>query len=178
MKKALLFLVASLCCTTLATAQHSSEGKRTPPAAASVASSNTGGDSRVRSALVAINQKFMIDADGDFKLVRDTSDGRTQVAWVLSKTNSYGTIEVREIISPAFKTGGSVSTALAIRLLKENDKYKIGAWRLVGEGQNQAVFYAIQISADVDAQSLNAAIKTATLVADALEKEMVGTDDF
>lgn len=177
MKRILLVSIAILCCTMVAAAQHSNEGKQTPAAAASSSSSLTG-DARVRSALVAINQKFIIDSDGDFKLVRDTEAGRTQVAWVLSKTNSYGTIEVREVISPAFKTGGTISTALAVRLLKENNKYKIGAWRLVGEGDNQAVFYAIQISADLDAQSLNAAIKTATLVADALEKEMVGTDDF
>ncbi len=110
--------------------------------------------------------------------MRDTSDGRTQVAWVISKTNTYGSMEIREIISPAFKTGGTLSTAMALRLLQENNKFKIGAWRLVGEGANQAVYYAIQISADVDAQSLSAAITSATLIADALEKEIVGTDDY
>lgn len=175
MKRVLLTLIIALCWTGVAVAQHSSEGKQTP---SSTVSSGAGGDARVRTALTAINQKFIVDSDGDFKLVRDTADGRTQVAWVLSKTNSYGSMEIREIISPAFKTGGTISMALATRLLKENNQYKIGAWRLVGEGSNQAIFYAIQLSADTDAQSLNAAIKTATIVADALEKEVVGTDDF
>jgi len=175
MKRILLVAILSLSCASVALAQHSRESKRS---AASSASSSSGGDPRVRTALTALSEKFVVDSDGDFKLVRDTSDGRTQVAWVISKTSTYGSMEIREIISPAFKTGGTLSMAMALRLLQENNKYKIGAWRLVGEGANQAVYYAIQISADVDAQSLNAAIKSATLIADALEKEIVGTDDY
>ena len=175
MKRILLVAILSLSCASVALAQHSRESKRS---AASSASSSSGGDPRVRTALTALSEKFVVDSDGDFKLVRDTSDGRTQVAWVISKTSTYGTMEIREIISPPFKTGGTLSMAMALRLLQENNKYKIGAWRLVGEGANQAVYYAIQISADVDPQSLSAAIKSATLIADALEKEIVGTDDY
>lgn len=175
MKNILLVLIVLLSCAGFASAQHTMDSKQ-PPAANTATS--TGGDPRVRAALTQLKEKFVIDDDGDFKLVRDTSDGRTQVAWVLTKTNTYGTMEIREVISPAFKTGGSLTNALALRLLKENDKYKIGAWRLVGEGDSQAIFYAVQIAADLDAQSLNAAIKTAVLIADAMEKEIVGTDNF
>lgn len=175
MKRILLVALVALTCTGAVIAQHSTDDKRMPATPSAPA---TGGDQRVRRALTTLNEKFVVDSDGDFKLVRDTTDGRTQVAWVISKTNTYGVMEIREIISPAFKTGGTLSTAMALRLLRENDKYKIGAWRLVGEGANQAVYYAIQISADIDVQSLNAAIKSATLIADALEKEIVGTDDL
>ncbi len=175
MKRVLLAAIIAFGFASVALGQHSGESKRST---SSASSSSSGGDARVRSALSALNEKFVVDSDGDFKLVRDTSDGRTQVAWVISKTNTYGSMEIREIISPAFKTGGTLSTAMALRLLQENNKFKIGAWRLVGEGANQAVYYAIQISADVDAQSLSAAIKSATLIADALEKEIVGSDDY
>ncbi|SRR6266851_2198375 len=175
MKRILLAAILGLSCASFAMAQHSGESRSTTSSPSALSS---GGDPRVRTALTSLSEKFVVDSDGDFKLIRDTSDGRTQVAWVISKTSTYGSMEIREIISPAFKTGGTLSTAMALRLLQENNKYKIGAWRLVGEGANQAVYYAIQISADVDAQSLNAAIKSATLIADALEKEIVGTDDY
>jgi len=175
MKRILLIAVVALGCSGVVLAQHGTDDKRVAQPATSTA---TGGDARVRRALTTLGEKFVVDSDNDFKLIRDTSDGRTQIAWVISKTNTYGSMEIREIISPAFKTGGALSSAMALRLLRENDKYKIGAWRLVGEGANQAIYYAIQISADIDPQSLNAAIKSATLIADALEKEIVGTDDF
>ena len=173
MKRIIAIAALALFSASAASAQH--EDKRMP---SSPSPSSTGGDARVRTALTALGEKFVVDSDGDFKLVRNTTEGRTQVAWVISKTSTYGTMEIREIISPAFKTGGTLSAAMAQRLLKENDKYKIGAWRIVGEGANQAVYYAIQLSADVDPQSLNAAIRSAVLIADAMEKEIVGTDDF
>lgn len=165
-------------CASISTAQHSNEGKSSPTPSPTTAAQSNQGDARVRNVLTQLRDKFIVDSDNDFKLVRDTSDGRTQVAWVLSNTNTYGSMEIREIISPAFKTGGSLSSSLALRLLRENNKYKLGAWRLVGEGDNQAIFYAVQITANADAQTVNAAIKSATLIADAMEKEIVGTDDF
>lgn len=174
MKRILLIATFVLAGAGAAFAQHGADDKRTPV----TPSTSSGGDARVRRALTALSEKFVVDSDGDFKLIRDTVDGRTQVAWVISKTNTYGSMEIREVISPAFKTGGSLSSTMALRLLRENDKYKIGAWRLVGEGASQAVYYAIQIGAEADPQSLAAAIKSATLIADAMEKEIVGTDDL
>ena len=172
MKPLFLILAAVICCSGITLAQHKSEKTDSAPGSASP------GDLRVREGLNQLSQKFVVDADGDFKIIRDTTGGRTQVAWIISKTNTYGGVEIREIISPAFKTSGHLSAELATRLLKENNKYKIGFWRLVGEDASQAVFYASQIPATIDAQSLDAAIKSVTMIADAMEKEQVGTDDF
>ena len=177
MKRALLALIGLLFLAQIASAQHSTPPSKSGPAPAP-SSSSLAGDPRVRSRLIELGLTPNTDSDGDFKLILKTEGTRTQLAFAISKTNSYGSVEIREVWSPAFKTGGSLSAAMANRLLIENNKYKLGFWRLVGTGDSQVVIYAVQISADADAKSLEAALKTVTLIADDMEKEQLGTDDF
>ena len=120
---------------------------------------------------------YKVDDDGDFKMTVDVGN-RTQLIYVISHTETVGSLTVREIWSPAFKTHGNLSNADAIRMLVDNNSKKIGAWRLYGKDDKQMAVFAIHLSADASADELKSAIKYVATVADQMEKEMTdGKDD-
>lgn len=138
-------------------------------------------DPRVKALLDQIGYKYEINADGDYKLIPvATENGRSQLAYVISKTQQYSTLEIREVMSPAFLSTGPLSAAVANRLLRENSEVKFGAWRveLHNNGQKYLALFAVQINANSDAETLRLAIKSVLLVADRMEKELTGTDDY
>jgi hypothetical protein len=139
------------------------------------------GDARVRSQLEQLGYKYELTADGDFKLIPiKTEDGRSQLVYVYSNTQQYSTLEIREVMSPAYLSTGPLSAAVANRLLRENSEVKFGAWRVEphNNGQKYLALFAVQISATSDAETLRLAIKSVLLVADRMEKELTGTDDY
>jgi hypothetical protein len=167
MKRLLLSLGCVLCFAALAQAQAVGVRKV--------------GDPRVKALLDQIGYKYEINADGDYKLIPvATENGRSQLAYVISKTQQYSTLEIREIMSPAFLSTGPLSAAVANRLLRENSEVKFGAWRveLHNNGQKYLALFAVQINANSDAETLRLAIKSVLLVADRMEKELTGTDDY
>jgi hypothetical protein len=139
------------------------------------------GDPRIKALLEQVGYKYELTADGDFKLLPvKTEDGRSQLAYVYSNTQQYGTLEIREVMSPAYLSNWPLSAAVANRLLRENGEVKFGAWRvdLQTGGQKHLALFAVQIAANADAETLRLAIKSVLLVADRMEKELTGTDDY
>jgi hypothetical protein len=139
------------------------------------------GDARVKALLDQIGYKYELTVDGDFKLIPIATDnGRSQLAYVVSKTQQYGTLEIREVMSPAYSSTGPLSAAIANRLLRENSEVKLGAWRVEphANGQKSLALFAVQVTAATDAETLRLAIKSVILVADRMEQELTGTDDY
>lgn len=182
MKRMILALSCLLLFALSASAQIGNAAKK-PPA-----------DPRVRAALDEIGYKYEMTDDNDYKLVPiqteesgKTADGkpvyRSQLVYVNSNTEKYGTLEIREVLSPAFLSNGPLSAAVANRLLRENNSVKLGSWRLVviNSGANAGKYlamYAAQISADSDPEALRLTIKSVILIADRMEKELTGADDY
>ena len=139
------------------------------------------GDARVKALLDQIGYKYELTATGDFKLIPiKTEDGRSQLVYVNSNTQQYSSLEIREVMSPAYLSTGPLSAAVANRLLRENGEVKFGAWRVEihNNGQKYLALFAVQIAANSDAETLRLAIKSVLLVADRMEKELTGTDDY
>jgi len=148
-------------------------------------------DPRVRVALDEIGYKYDLTENNNYRLnpIQTEQAGtkpdktpiyRSQLVYVNSTTEKYGTLEIREVWSPAFYSAGPLSAALANRLLRENNSVKFGAWRVEVQedsGKYLAMF-AVQIAADGDAESLRLAIKSVILIADRMEKELTGADDY
>ena len=136
------------------------------------------GDARVKAVLEKLGIEYKIDEDGDFRMELPTTGDRTQIVYAISHTEEYGTLEIREIYAYSFKTGGRLSNDLAIDLLRDNERKKLGAWRLIGSDDKQVAAYAVQVSADADADSFKAAIDIVKTVADEREKAETGKDDM
>lgn len=182
MKRTFLILSCLFLFAQMALAQVGTPAKK-PPA-----------DPRIKAALDEIGYKFELTDDNDYKLVPiqteqdgTTADGkpkwRSQLVYVNSNTEKYGTLEIREVLAPAFLSNGPLSAAVANRLLRENNSVKLGSWRLVviNSGANAGKYlamYAAQIAADSDAESLRLTIKSVILIADRMEKELTGMDDY
>ena len=139
------------------------------------------GDPRVKALLDQIGYKYELTTSGDFKLIPiKTEEGRSQLVYVNSNTQQYSSLEIREVMSPAYLSTGPLSAAVANRLLRENGEVKFGAWRIEihNNGQKYLALFAVQIAANSDAETLRLAIKSVLLVADRMEKELTGTDDY
>lgn len=141
-------------------------------------------DPRVKAALDQIGYRYELTADADFKLAPLPTEGeRTQLVYVNSNTERFGSIEIREVLSPAFLSGGPLTAELANSLLRQNNQVKLGAWRVVpiSKGPNsgkQLAMFAAQVAANSDAEALRLTIRSVVLVADKMEKEATGRDDY
>ena len=114
---------------------------------AQVGGSGPDADPRIAAALKEIGLRSEIDRDGDYKLVVnvDEEGERTQIVYIISGTERYGNLEIREIWAPSFKTGGALDADVARQMLVANNRMKLGAWRLYGDAEDQMAVYAVQI---------------------------------
>ena len=165
MRVAMLALLLSM--ASFATAsQEASFGDRTP-------------DPQVRRQLEELKYEFEVDEDGDYKLVFDvagSTEKRSQLVYVRSPVESYGTLRVREIWSPGYKSKDKDFPApVANRLLTATQDNKAGAWAKQGE---YAVF-VVRLPANAPAKELDDAIDLAITSADQMEAELTpGKDDL
>ena len=179
MKRAALVLSVLFLLAHAAQAQIGAQKKKTPA------------DPRVRLALDQLGYRYELTEENEYRLfpietepAGTSANGkptyRSQLVYVNSATEPYGSLEIREVWSPAFYSAGPLSAALANRLLRENNSVKFGAWRVEVQqpsGKYLAMF-ATQIAADSDTEALRLAIKSVMLIADRMEKELTGKDDY
>ncbi|HZH44526.1 MAG TPA: hypothetical protein VEY50_10640 [Lysobacter sp.] len=126
--------------------------------------------------LKSLEYDYEIDEDGDYKLLFELDGGRTQLVFVRSSVETFGTHRIREIWSPGYESKGkSFPADVANRLLTDSHESKLGAW----VKQEQYAVFVVKISADADAKELDDAIEAAFRTADQLESELSpGKDAF
>lgn len=133
------------------------------------------GDPLVRAQLDALGYKYQVDGDGDFVLTFALDDKRSQMAYVLSRTQRFGSLKVREIWSPAYRTadGGALSATVANRLLEDGQLSKLGGWT----SQDGVAVFVVKLDAGASGQSLDDAIDYAVRAADQMEAELTPDQD-
>lgn len=145
-----------------------------PMALAQVGEDTPDYDERVAKALRDSGVEYSIDADGDFRVVREMGRGRTQLAIVRSVTSEYRNFEIREIWSVGYESeGGQIPARVANMMLEDTFQKKLGSWAKM---DNLGV-YMVKLSANADAESLFSALKLAMESADELEERLSGTED-
>lgn len=131
-------------------------------------------DNVIKAQLDSKGIKYEIDKDGDFKILYNVGGGRTQVAWVRSTVNTYGSLKIREIWSPGYKSDSEdFPMLIANTLLDKNHGVKLGAW----EAQGTMAMFVTKIPADANADQLVDAIEATVNSADEVEKEITGAKD-
>lgn len=136
-------------------------------------------DPAVATLLDELGYKYEVDGDGDYKLIMamDDEGERSQLVFVRSPVETYGRHRVREIWSPAYKTGGAFPGPVANRLLEASNDLKLGAW----VKHNGHALIVVKIDADASAEALDQAINAAVTSADEMERELAGdpgSDEF
>ena len=165
-QRILAILVSVLFLTTAGLAQLGS-GKSTPS-----------GDVRVKRALDQVGLKYTVDSDGDFRLNMDVGDGRTQIIFVNTNTETYADFEIREVWSVGYQSTNLFSAKIANRLLENNELTKLGAWQMKKlNGKYTAVFCA-KVSATLTGAELQNVLRAIYTNADKIELELTEKDDF
>ena len=138
------------------------------------------GDKRVAAALDKAGLKYEMTESGDFKLLYELDDDRTQVVIIGSKTEKLGDLEIREVWSIAQQSDGEFDGETANALLVDNGNRKVGAWQVAVEeetDQHTAIFSA-QVDAAAEADALAQVIVAVVQTADEMENELTEEDEF
>jgi hypothetical protein len=134
-------------------------------------------DPKVKAQLDAAGVKFEVDEEGDYKMVFEMDDKRTQIVFLRAPVETFGQRRIREIWAPAYKAEGSngIPADVANRLLDATMANKIGAWAKEGD----VAVFVVKIDADATGEVLRETIEAAADTADAMENELTpGKDDF
>ena len=133
-------------------------------------------DAGIKRQLEALGHHYEVDEDGDYRMTFEVDDERTQLVFVISNVESYGSHRVREVWAPAYRSEGSdFPTLVANRLLQETMENKLGAWAK----QDDMAVYVVKIADDASDDALNDAIEYAAQVADRMEAVLTdGEDEF
>lgn len=133
-----------------------------------------GGDPRIRAQLEALGYKYELDKDGDFVLTFALDKKRSQMAYVLSGTQRYGELEVREIWSPAYRgSDRQLPADVANRLLEDSQLSKMGGW----VKQDGVAVFVVKIDAGAAQNDLDDAIDYVVRAADQMEAELTHDQD-
>lgn len=137
-------------------------------------------DNRVKTKLDEWGVKYEISEKGNFKLVFDMGENRTQLVIINSNTYDYNNIEVREIYSTAAKgnKGGDFAHNDLFTLLRDNADKKIGAWQIDGTDGSYRLNFSLRASAVTGLENLKSMVQLAAKVADAKEKVLSKGDEF
>ena len=129
----------------------------------------------VEARLKAQGIEFETDKDGDYRIVYHyKDDGRTQMVFVGGATETVDGFKVREVFAPAGDIeDDKIDGAMALKLLAESRKAKIGSWELSG----RTLLYVIKLPDTVDGKTLESALQVAATQADRMETQLSGDKD-
>lgn len=134
-------------------------------------------DASVGKKLDALGLKYEVDADGDYKLLFEVENGRSQIVWVRSPVETLGNMRIREVLSIAGKSpkprnDEEVASAavVATAALLDASKKKLGGWVLKGADDTQAFYYVAQIPADASGDDLKSVVVSVAKSTDGFEQ--------
>lgn len=138
-------------------------------------------DARIRERLEQTDLKFEIDGDGDFKLLFEYDDGRSQIVFINSQTETYEDLEIREIWAVGYvpdKEDGKVPSDVSANLIRANSQIKMGAWQVQKLGGKEVGVFRATISADADKETILDTLRLVGISADEKEAELLGSDEL
>ena len=133
-------------------------------------------DPAVASQLDALGTSYEIDEDGDYMMVFEAGEGRSQLVYIRSPIYEYGAHTIREIWSPAYRAeNGAFPALVANHLLEASNDTKLGAWTKQGED----AVVDVKDPGDASNEEIRDAMTAASEAADEMEIELTGGgDDF
>ncbi len=131
-------------------------------------------DDRVGQALRDLEIEYDLDEDGDYHVTFDVGNGRSQLAIILSSTNTYRNMELREIWSFGYESEEDTFPSEVANALLEDTMPKIlGGWAKLG----RRAVYVVRLAADAPATVLMASLEAALVGADMMEMRLSGDRD-
>jgi len=133
-------------------------------------------DRRITQALEDRNIKFAVDEDGDVQVLFEITKERSQIGIIRSVTSKYRNLEIREILSVAYRSPtDDFPSDVANALLANSHENKIGGWT---KNARFAV-YVTKLPAGADSDSFITSLRATLAIADRMEQKLTdGKDEF
>lgn len=132
-------------------------------------------DQRIKKALDELDVKYVIDDDGDYAItIKYESDGRSQLVYVVSETDSIEGFEIRDVFSYAVRDKAP-TLEMTSDLMRTSNKSLIGAFEMTSGGN---ILYIAKIPANLPPKQLHGIIRAVAAYADDAEKEILGSDEL
>lgn len=132
-------------------------------------------DQRIKKALDELDVKYMIDEDGDYAItIPLEADGRSQLVYVVSETDSIEGFEIRDVFSYAVRDKAP-TLEMTSGLMRTSHKSLIGAFEMTSGGN---ILYIAKIPANLPPKQLHGIIRAVAAFADDAEKEILGSDEL
>lgn len=138
----------------------------------------TNQDSRIAVLLDELDVRYDVDDDGDFQVVYQLDDERSQTVFISSATHTIADLEIRKIYSIGYMSENPLEQKIANLLLAINHSSKLGAWQVMSSDGAYYAAYNAQIAANTDAQTLTTVLKAVVESADSIEDYLTGKDVF
>ncbi len=140
------------------------------------AQTNKASDPRVAAMLKNMNIAYQVTSNGNYEIEYDLASGRTQYVYIMSETQKYRGMEVREIWSNAGVMEEDPDFDLLYALMEESGSNKIGAWALEKNDEGILLYYSIKLPLSHSADDLRQSISFAAEVADSWESDLFEDD--
>lgn len=131
-------------------------------------------DQRIKKALDELDVKYVIDDDGDYAITIYEAEGRSQLVYVVSETDSIEGFEIRDIFSYAVRDKAP-TLEMTSDLMRTSNKSLIGAFEMTSGGN---ILYIAKIPANLPPKQLHGIIRAVAAYADDAEKEILGSDEL
>lgn len=136
-------------------------------------------DVRVSSALTEAGIDYTVQDGGTYRVNLNFEGGRSQTAFVISKTEKLGDFEIREVWSPigtADEAGFSQETAN--ELLRVGAARKIGSVEVATLNGKPTAYFTAKVPADLSASRLAEIIRGVASIADDYENSLFHVDGY
>lgn len=137
-------------------------------------------DPRLAKALDSVGVKYDVNSYGNYLVLYTMSknEERSQNVVVMSKTEKYDGIEIRELYAIGAELDDYPDSDTLLYLLEQSATMKIGSWGVDYGDSSVYILFSIKVPADIGAEALNSFIYFAAEVADEFEEEFTGEDNY
>jgi hypothetical protein len=135
-------------------------------------------DPRVAAILNNLGLTYKVTSSSNYSVTYDTNDGRTQVVYIMSATDTEQGIEIREIWSNAGYFESEPDATQLVDLMTESGKNSVGDWALEEQDDGTyLLFYTIKSPVKIDNAAFKMMLQYTADTADAREAEIFDTDE-
>ncbi len=136
-------------------------------------------DKSIKSKLDALEIKYEITENGNFRIIHKLKNGRTQLVIIDSETEMFNDKKLRHIYSFAlgFKKDTDLTLSNLFVILQQNADKKIGAWQIGGKDDNYSLIFSLSIGNENAIDNLEDLIHSVAFTTDTLEEKLTGDKD-
>jgi hypothetical protein len=135
-------------------------------------------DPRVAKQLDKIGIEYSTTKSNNYSIAQDLDGGRKQTVYIMSKTQTIGGLEVREIWSNAGSFTAEPTSDQMLTLLSDNNAQDMGAWTIeASDDGSYLAYFSIKVPTYIRDKDLSDVIDLAATAADAMELKLFNADE-